>query len=69
MKKRIPENVSADSVLPLKQQEADLIYLFRNVYRFGTVEVVVRDGVPCDIIKTIERTRLGSLSTDEVDVS
>ena len=68
MKKRTAENIKIESLLPLKQQEIDLLHILRNVYRYGTIEILMRDGVPCDIIKTIERTRLGSLSTDEVDV-
>ncbi len=43
----------------LKQQEVDLINLMRTKYRYGTIEIVVRDGVPQDVLKTIERTRLG----------
>lgn len=43
----------------LKQQEIDLINLMRTKYRFGTIEIVVRDGVPQDVLKTVERTRLG----------
>lgn len=31
----------------------------RTKYRFGTIEIVVRDGVPQDVLKTVERTRLG----------
>ncbi len=43
----------------LKPQEIELINLMRIKYRFGTIEIVVRDGVPQDVLKTIERTRLG----------
>lgn len=48
-------------ILPLKPQEIDLISLIRNKYRYGTVEIMVRDGVPSDILRTIERVRLGSV--------
>jgi hypothetical protein len=66
MKKRLAENIKEEHILPLKQQEIDLIYVLRNVYRYGNVEIVMRDGVPYDLIRTIERTRLGTLSTDDV---
>ncbi len=64
---RLAEQTQEKDILPLKQQEIDLIYLLRHVYRFGSVEIVMRDGVPVDIVKTVERIRLGSLSTDEID--
>jgi hypothetical protein len=48
-------------ILPLKPQEIDLIYLIRNKYRYGTIEIMVRDGIPSDILRTIERIRLGSV--------
>ena len=67
MQKKIAENITADDLLPLKQQEVDLIYLLRHVYRYGSVEILVRDGVPNDIMRTVERTRLGQLSTNVFD--
>jgi len=66
---RMPENIKEEDILPLRQQEIDLIYLLRKRYRFGNVEIVMRDGVPIDVIKTIERTRLGDLSTEEFDTT
>jgi hypothetical protein len=45
-------------ILPLRPQEIDLIKLIREKYRFGTIEVVCKDGVPIDILRTVERTRL-----------
>jgi hypothetical protein len=47
-------------ILPLKQQEIDLIVLMRTKYRHGPLEIIVRDGIPFDILKTVERRRLGS---------
>lgn len=67
MTKRLAENIKVETLLPLKQQEIDLIYVLRNVYRYGNVEIVMRDGIPFDLIRTIERTRLGDLSTSEID--
>lgn len=51
----------------LKQQEIDLIYLIRNVYRFGEVTILTRDGLPQDVVKTVLRVRVGDLSPDYVD--
>lgn len=55
----------------LHPKEMELIFLIRTQYRFGTIELVLRDGLPEDIIKTVRRNRLGngipavnSLSTD-----
>lgn len=56
--------INQDDILPLKQQEIDLIYLLRNKYRFGSVEIVMRDGVPNDLLKTVQRTRLGNGDID-----
>lgn len=47
-------------LIPLKPQEIDLLRLIREKYRFGTIEVVVKDGVPIDILKTVERQRLST---------
>lgn len=64
---RLAINVEEKDVLPLNQKEIDLIYLLRNVFRYGSVEIVMRDGVPVDLIRTVQRIRLGDLSTDEID--
>lgn len=56
----------------LHPKEAELIYLIRTQYRFGSIELILRDGLPEDIIKTVKRHRLGNgipadneLSTDK----
>lgn len=46
----------------LKPQEIELIWLIRNVYRFGKIEIDTRDGLPQDLLKTVERTRLGNFT-------
>lgn len=51
----------------LKPQEIDLILLIRQVYRYGEVTILTRNGVPEDVIKTVMRVRLGNLSTNEID--
>lgn len=56
-----------DLRLPLKQQEIDLLYVLQNKYRYGNVEIVMRDGLPVDLLKTIVRVRLGELSPNDVD--
>lgn len=63
-----PEVITQESLGTLYPQEVELIWLMRNRWRYGNVEIIVRDGVPVDIIRTVERHRLGSdigkLSTD-----
>lgn len=59
--------LSARDLGELKQQEIELLYLIRYVYRYGEVTILTRDGTPQDVMKTIARTRLGGLSTDDVD--
>lgn len=56
MKKEI---ITQSSLGELHQKEIDLIYLLRTKYKFGSIELVLRDGLPQDIVKTIERERLG----------
>ena len=50
---------TAKSLGKLHQKEIDLIYLIRTKYKFGSIELKLRDGLPQDIVKTIERERLG----------
>lgn len=51
--------LNQQQILPLKQNEIDLIILMRTKYRFGTIEVSMRDGLPQALLKTVERTNLG----------
>lgn len=41
-------------------KEIELIWLIRHKYRFGLIELYLRDGLPEDIIKTVSRQRLGN---------
>lgn len=43
----------------LHQKELELIYLIRTQYRYGNIEIYLRNGLPEDIIKTVRRHRLG----------
>jgi hypothetical protein len=61
------KKLSIQDLGELKPQEIELIYWIRNVYRYGEVTILTRDGVPQDIVKTVVRVRLGSLSTEEID--
>jgi hypothetical protein len=63
----VPPKLQAKDLGDLKQQEIDLIYLIRNVYRFGEITILTRDGTPQDVTKTVLRVRLGDLSTGYVD--
>lgn len=49
-----------DLLLPLKPQEVALLSLIRGKYRWGKIELEVRDGVPTDIVRTVERERLST---------
>lgn len=61
----VPPKLTTKDLGELKQQEIDLIYLIRNVYRFGEVTILTRDGLPQDILKTIKRVRLGNINYNE----
>lgn len=58
--------ITTNDLGELRQQEVELIFLIRNVYRFGEVTILTRDGLPQDVVKTVMRVRLGQLSTDDV---
>lgn len=53
------KQLTQQEILPLKQNEIDLIVAMRTKYRFGTIEIVMRDGLPQALLKTVERTNLG----------
>ena len=42
----------------LHEREIELIWRIRNEFRFGTIEVTTRDGLPEYILKTVNRSRL-----------
>lgn len=48
-----------NSLGDLHPSEVELIVLIRKRYRFGTIEILTRDGLPVDILRTTERHRLG----------
>lgn len=54
------QELNQQQILPLKQHEIDLIYLMRTKYRYGTIEIQVRDGLPQALLKTVQRTNLGN---------
>lgn len=39
--------------------EVELIWLIRNKYRYGKLEIEVREGLPTFISRTTEREKLG----------
>jgi hypothetical protein len=45
----------------LHPQEIELIYLIRTKYRYGTIEIQVRQGLPVDVLRTVERVRLSDV--------
>lgn len=46
-------------MIELSNAEHDLIMLMRNTYRYGSIEVVTKNGQPVQILRTIERHLLG----------
>lgn len=60
-------HLTAISLGELHQSEIDLIHLMRRKFRYGTIEIIVRDGLPVDVAKTVQRVRLGNLSTADID--
>jgi len=50
-------------LMDLHPNEAALLELIRSKYRFGEITILTRDGLPMDIMKTVERTRV-FLSTE-----
>lgn len=45
----------------LSEVEIDLILNLRHQYRFGEVTVLMHEGIPQQILKTVKRKKLGSL--------
>lgn len=63
------KKITAKDLGELHPKEAELIYLIRTQYRFGSIELILRDGLPEDIIKTVKRHRLGNGIPAENDLS
>lgn len=51
--------ITQESLGILYPQEIELLVLMRKKYRYGTIEIEVRDGLPVFIIQTIKREKLG----------
>lgn len=58
MQPQLPPKRDQASLGQLKQQEIDLLWLIRTRYRFGRIEIDCRDGLPQDILKTVNRERI-----------
>lgn len=54
-------NFSMDQVGELNEKEIELILILRNEFRFGKIEIFMRDGIPQYLEKTIKRKNLGKL--------
>lgn len=50
--------VHKDELGELHNAERELIWYIRHNFRYGEVTIKTRDGLPVDIIKTVERYRL-----------
>lgn len=51
--------ITQDDLGTLAPSEVELLWLIRNKYRFGKIEVETRDGIPTFISRTIERQKVG----------
>lgn len=51
--------ITQDSLGTLYPSEVELIHLIRTRYRYGRIEIEVRDGLPTFISRTIEREKVG----------
>jgi hypothetical protein len=57
------KTITSKDLGELHPKEIELIWLIRHQYRFGVVELQLRDGLPQDILKTVNRHRLGASET------
>jgi hypothetical protein len=48
--------------MDLHPSEAELIKAIRERFRFGTIEVLTKDGLPVSILKTVERYNLSTIT-------
>ena len=55
------KQITSKDLGELHPKEVELIWLIRHQYRFGVIELQLRDGLPQDILKTVNRHRLGSV--------
>lgn len=69
MNKQPPKKITLSDLGELHPKEAELIYLIRTQYRFGSIEIYLRDGLPEDIIKTVKRHRLGNGVAEDDELS
>lgn len=53
------EIITQESLGTLYPSEVELIYLIRTRYRYGRIEIEIRDGLPTFISRTIEREKVG----------
>lgn len=51
--------ITQESLGALAPSEIELLHLIRTKYRYGKLEIEVRDGFPTFIQKTVEREKLG----------
>lgn len=51
--------ITQEDLGTLFPSEVELLWLIRNKYRFGKIEIEIRDGLPTFIARTIEREKIG----------
>lgn len=45
--------------MELSPAEEELIRLIRKTYRYGSIEIITKNGQPVQILRTVERQLLG----------
>lgn len=53
--------ITKDKLGELHPLEVELIITLREEFRFGTVEIQMHDGLPRNLLKTIQRRNLGNM--------
>ena len=53
------KTITQEDLGTLAPSEVELLYLLRSKYRYGKVEIEMREGLPTFISRTIEREKVG----------
>lgn len=51
--------ITQEDLGSLAPAEVELLWLIRNKYRYGKIEIETRDGLPTFIARTVEREKIG----------
>lgn len=62
MNQKNQQQVNRDDLGELHPMEIDLIITLRHEFKFGKVEIEMRDGLPTHLLKTVNRRKLGNFA-------